>query len=114
MDYLWDPPEEHTIASRPTRLREHFHVRQRNRKGSDSRLRRCRRDRLARNLLPDRDGRVAVPAVRSGGGLLRHVLGGLLLVDDIRTGTRPVEAYARLSHTSLGLAPLRFSELLTR
>src|SRR5215217_5205498 len=55
------------------------HVRKRNRQGSYRRLRRRRGDRFARDLLHDPDGRVAVSAVRAGGGVLRHVPSGILL-----------------------------------
>src|SRR5918994_5271504 len=73
------------------------HVRKRNRKGSDRRLRRRGRYRPVRDLLSNNNGRVAVSGVWAGAGLLRHVLGRLLLVDDIRAGAQPVEPI-HLSH----------------
>src|SRR5215204_1342101 len=68
------------------------HVRKRNRKGSDRRLRRRRRHRFARDFLVDPNGRVAVSGVWAGADLLRYVLGRLLLVDGVRAGPRPVGA----------------------
>jgi hypothetical protein len=65
-------------------------VRKPNRKGGDRRLRPRQRWRPARMLLRDRDGGVAVRGVRPGGDVLRHVLGGLLLVDGLRSWAGPI------------------------
>src|SRR5215211_6864973 len=68
------------------------HVRQPNFQGGDRRVRPDRRDRNAWYLFLGRDGRIALCAVRACFGVLCDVPSRVLLVDGVRTGTRPVRA----------------------
>src|SRR5215217_6512908 len=78
-----------------------------NRKGGDHRLRPRRSRRPARMLLRDRDGGVAVRGVCPGHGVLRDVLGGLLLVDGIWAGAGPVGVVRRGPRRGSPIRPFR-------
>jgi hypothetical protein len=68
------------------------YVRQPNLQGSDRRVRRDRRDRIAWYLLVGRDRRVALSAVWACFGLLCDVHSRIVLVDGVWAGTWPVGA----------------------
>src|SRR5215218_1484317 len=85
------------------------YVRQPNLQGSDRRVRRDRRDRIAWYLLLGRDRRVALSAVRACFGVLCDVHSRFVLVDGVWAGTQPVgelrpQRIGRVtSHDSLSL-----------
>src|SRR5215216_7439911 len=96
-NYILGPFEgSRVLCARSTRNqpdeRGRSHVRQPNLQGGDRLLRCGWRYRVAWHLLFDRDGRVAISAVCPSANLLCDVHSRVLLVDGVRTGTRPVRA----------------------
>src|SRR5215217_3877744 len=96
-NYILGPFEgSRVLSARSTRNqpdeRGRTYVRQPDFQGGDRRVRPDRRDRIAWYLFLGRDGRIALCAVRACFGVLCDVPSRVLLVDGVRTGTRPVRA----------------------